>query len=245
MQNCYSSFSADLGIFWSLRIFTQICYDPCELKHSKRSGIYMKVLRFSQSQYLLALACALFFSASTLQASSFAVGVSVGIGYGGVAAKIPVGSKVVVHQPLAIAAGKARVYFQHGKMLNRIEDTYDPYCYFSMKRPRAEMQSSASISPATFTVTKQYRRKEQTAQRGIRLASSVSVGIGVGSNWWLARNEGGPQNLNHYLRLEPSDQPQVSALVCGIFAEPQERTSPSIEEMAQALGEFATIKTAQ
>ena len=205
----------------------------------------MKHPRSSQSQYLLALAFALFFSASTLQASSFAVGISVGIGYGGVAAKIPVGSKVVVHQPLAIVAGKAKVYFQHGKMLNRIEHTYDPYCYFSMKRPRAEMQSSASISPATFTVTKQYRRKEQTAQRGTRLASSVSVGIGVGSNWWLARNEGGPQNLNHYLRLEPSDQPQVSALVCGVYADPQERTSPSIEEMAQALGDFATIKAAQ
>ena len=205
----------------------------------------MKHLRFLQSQYLAALAFALFFSASTLQASSFTVGVSVGIGYGGVAAKIPVGSSVVVHRPLSVVAGNSRVYFQHGKMLNRIEHTYDPYCYFSMKRPRAEMQSPASISPATFTVKKQYRRKEQTAKRGTLLASSVSVGIGVGSNWWLALNEGGPQNLNHYLRLEPSDQPQVSTLVCGVYADPQERTTPSSEEMAGALGEFATIKTTE
>ena len=101
-------------------------------------------------------------------------------------------AQVVVHQPLAIAAGKARVYFQHGKMLNRIEDTYDPYCYFSMKRPRAEMQSSAHLA-CNLHGNKQYRRKEQTAQRGTRLASSVSVGIGVGSNWWMARNEGEPQ----------------------------------------------------
>ena len=205
----------------------------------------MKHLKFLQSLYLLALAFALSFSASTLQASSFAVGVSVGSAYGGVAAKIPVGSSVVVHQPLSVVAGKSRVYFQHGKMLNRIEHTYDPYCYFSMKRPRAEMKSPASILPATFTVKKQYRRKDPTAQRGTLLASSVSIGIGTGSNWWLARNEGGPLNLNHYLRLEPSDQPQVSALVCGVFADPQERTSPSIEEMAEALGAFATIKTAQ
>jgi len=205
----------------------------------------MKHLKFLQSQYLLALAFALFFSASTLQASSFAVGVSVGIGYGGVAAKIPVGSSVVVHQPLSVVAGKSRVYFQHGKMLNRIEHTYDPYCYFSMKRPRAEMKSPASILPATFTVTKQFLRKEQSAQRGTRVASSISIGVGAGSNWWLARNEGGPLNLNHYLRLEPSDQPQVTALVCGVYADPQERTTPSIEEMAGALGEFATIKTAE
>ena len=205
----------------------------------------MKHLKFLQSQYLLASAFALLFSASTLQASSFAVGISVGIGYGGVAAKIPAGSSVVVHQPLSVVAGKARVYFQHGKMLSRIEHTYDPYCYFSMKRPRAEMKSPASILPETFTVKKQFRRKEQTAQRGTLLASSVSMGIETGFNSWLALNEGGPQNLNHYLRLEPSDQPQVSALVCGVYADPQERTSPSIEEMAEALGTFATIKTAQ
>lgn len=203
----------------------------------------MKHLKFLRPQYLLVLAVALFFSASTLQASSFAVGVSVGIGYGGVPAKIPAGSSVVVYRPLSVVAGKSRVYFQHGKMLNRIEHTYDPYCYFSMKRPRAEMKSPASISPATFTVTKQFRRTEQTARLETMLASSVS--IGVGSHWWLASVEGGPQNLNHYLRLEPSDQPQVSALVCGVYADPQERTSPSIEEMAGALGEFATINTTE
>ena len=205
----------------------------------------MKHLKFLRPQYLLALAVALFFSASTLQASSFAVGVSVGIGYGGVPAKIPAGSSVVVYRPLSVVAGKSRVYFQHGKMLIRIEHTYDPYCYFSMKRPRAKMKSPASILPETFKVKKQFRRKEQTAQRGTLLASSVSMGIETGFNSWLALNEGGPQNLNHYLRLEPSDQPQASALVCGVYADPQERASPSIEEMAEALGAFATIKTAQ
>ena len=201
----------------------------------------MKHLKFLRPQYLLVLAVALFFSASTLQASSFAVGVSVGIGYGGVAAKIPVGSSVVVHQPLSVVAGKSHVYFQHGKVLSRIEHTYDPYCYFSMKRPRAEMKSPTSILPATFTVKKQFRRKEQTARLETMLASSVT--IGVGSHWWLALNEGGPQNLNHHLRLAPSDQPQVTALVCGIYAEPQERTTPSLAEMIEALGEFVTIQT--
>ena len=202
----------------------------------------MKHLKFLRPQYLLVLAVALFFSASTLQASSFAVGVSVGIGYGGVPAKIPTGSSVVVYRPLSVVAGKSRVYFQHGKMLNRIEHTYDPYCYFSMKRPRAEMKSPASISPATFTVTKQFRRTEQTARLGTMLASSVS--IGVGSHWWLASAEGGPQNLNHYLRLAPSDQPQVTALVCGVYADPTERTTPSFAEMVEALGTLVTIQKA-
>ena len=130
-------------------------------------------------------------SATTFPALAFSLAVSVG----GAPAKIPVNSTVTVHQPLSVIAGKSHVYFQHGKMLSRIEHTYDPYCYFSMKRPRAEMKSPTSILPATFTVIKQFRRKEQTARLGTMLASSVT--IGVGSHWWLALNEGGPQNLNH------------------------------------------------
>ena len=178
------------------------------------------------------------FSATAFSAFAFSLAVSSSTA----PAKIPVNSTATVHQPLSVIAGKSHVYFQHGKMLSRIEHTYDPYCYFSMKRPRAEMKSPASILPATFTVKKQFRRKEQTAHRGTILASSVTVG--VGSHWWLALNEGGPQNLNHHLRLAPSDQPQVTALVCGIYADPQERTTPSLAEMVEALGDFVTIQTA-
>ena len=190
------------------------------------------------SRKIIAPAVGFAFTATTFSAFAFSLAVSVGAA----PAKIPVNSTVTVHQPLSVISGKSHVYFQHGKMLSRIEHTYDPYCYFSMKRPRAEMKSPTSILPATFTVTKQFRRKEQTAHRGTMLASSVT--IGVGSHWWLARNEGGPQNLNHYLRLAPSDQPQVTALVCGIYAEAQERTSPSFEEMIEALGAFVTIEKA-
>ena len=179
------------------------------------------------------------FSTATFPALAFSLTVSVG----GAPAKIPVNSTVTVHQSLSVIAGKSHVYFQHGKMLSRIEHTYDPYCYFSMKRPRAEMKSPTSILPATFTVIKQFRRKEQTARLGTMLASSAS--IGVGSQWWLALNEGGPQNLNHHLRLAPSDQPQVTALVCGVYADPQERATPSFAEMVEALGTFVTIQKAE
>ena len=77
----------------------------------------MKHLKFLRPQYLLVLAVALFFSASTLQASSFAVGVSVGIGYGGVPAKIPAGSSVVVYRPLSVVAGKSQSIFNMAKCL--------------------------------------------------------------------------------------------------------------------------------
>lgn len=177
-------------------------------------------------------------STATLPALAFSLTVSVG----GAPAKIPVNSTVTVHQTLSVIAGKSHVYFQHGKMLSRIEHTYDPYCYFSMKRPRAEMKSPTSILPTTFTVIKQFRRKDQALRRGTMFASSV--GIGIGSQWWLASREGGPQNLNHHLRLASSDQPQVTALVCGVYAEAIERSTPSFEEMVEALGAFVTIQKA-
>ena len=177
-------------------------------------------------------------STATLPALAFSLTVSVG----GAPAKIPVNLTVTVHQTLSVIAGKSHVYFQHGKMLSRIEHTYDPYCYFSMKRPRAEMKSPTSILPTTFTVIKQFRRKDQALRRGTMFASSV--GIGIGSQWWLASREGGPQNLNHHLRLAPSDQPQVTALVCGVYAEAIERSTPSFEEMVEALGAFVTIQKA-
>ena len=115
-------------------------------------------------------------STATLPALAFSLTVSVG----GAPAKIPVNSTVTVHQTLSVIAGKSHAYFQHGKMLSRIEHTYDPYCYFSMKRPRAEMKSPTSILPTTFTVIKQFRRKEQTARLGTMLASSASIGVGSG-----------------------------------------------------------------
>ena len=187
---------------------------------------------------IISTASAFILSAASVPALAFSLAISVG----GAPAKIPVNSTVTVNRPLSVIAGKSHVYFQHGKMLNRIAHTYDPYCYFSMNRPRAEMKSPTSILPATFTVTKQFRRTEQTARLGTMLASSVS--IGVGSHWWLASAEGGPQNLNHYLRLAPSDQPQVTALVCGVYADPTERTTPSFAEMVEALGTLVTIQKA-
>ncbi|HCK76364.1 MAG TPA: hypothetical protein DHW07_04390 [Gammaproteobacteria bacterium] len=187
---------------------------------------------------VITVASSLIFSVAAFPVLAFSLAVSVG----GAPAKIPVNSTVTVHQLLSVTAGKSRVYFQHGKLLSRIEHTYDPYCYFSMKRPRAEMKSPTNILPATFTVTKQFRRKEQTARLGTMIASSFN--IGVGSHWWLAFNEGGPQNLNHHLRLAPSDQPQVTALVCGVYADPMERSTPSLTEVVEALGAFATIQKA-
>tara|TARA_Y100001960_G_C14479493_1_gene731069 strand:+ start:440 stop:862 length:423 start_codon:yes stop_codon:yes gene_type:complete len=135
---------------------------------------------------VITVASSLIFSVAAFPVLAFSLAVSVG----GAPAKIPVNSTVTVHQLLSVTAGKSRVYFQHGKLLSRIEHTYDPYCYFSMKRPRAEMKSPTNILPATFTVTKQFRRKEQTARLGTMIASSFN--IGVGSHWWLAFNEGGP-----------------------------------------------------
>ena len=86
---------------------------------------------------------------------------------------------------------------------------------------------------------------EHMAGVATTLASSGSVGISVGSGMWIARNEGGPKNQNYYMNLAPSNQPEVTHFVCGVFADPLERGLPTVEEIQKAVGDLVTITLPQ
>ncbi len=159
--------------------------------------------------------------------------------------QVPVGSTITINETLSIAPNKAKVFMQRGVVADRVTHTYEPYCYVAVKRPRSEMGSAGTIQPESFKVQKEYRRMEQMAQLPRLLASSISIGISVGGGTWLARNEGGPQNLNYYMSLSSEAQPTVMHLVCGVFAEPRERGIPSVDEIRKAVGSLVTIDLAQ
>ncbi|MHC8865388.1 hypothetical protein ACYVVI_09435 [Arenicellales bacterium IMCC57338] len=158
--------------------------------------------------------------------------------------QVPEGSSVAINQPLTIESGNSKVYMQRGQAMSRIEHTYEPYCYFATKRPKAEMKITATLEPTDFTVIKEYRRRDQTASIPYEVATSVSIGVSIGSGTWLARAEGGPQNLNYYMKLSNNSQSPVTALVCGIYAQPDERGIPTLDEMKTAVGSLATITIA-
>ncbi len=155
--------------------------------------------------------------------------------------QVPEGSSVAINQPLTIESGNSKVYMQRGQAMSRIEHTYEPYCYFATKRPKAEMKITATVQPTTFTVIKEYRRRDQTASLPYDVAASVSIGVSIGSGTWLARAEGGPQNLNYYMKLSNNSQSPVTALVCGVYAQPDERGIPTFDEIKSAVGSLATI----
>ncbi len=158
--------------------------------------------------------------------------------------QVPVESTIIINETLSIAPNKAKVFMQRGVASDRVTHTYEPYCYVAVKRPRSEMGSAGTIQPESFKVQKEYRRMEQMAQLPRLLASSISIGISVGGGTWLARNEGGPQNLNYYMSLSSEAQPTVMHLVCGVFAEPRERGIPSVDEIRKAVGSLVTIDLA-
>ena len=158
--------------------------------------------------------------------------------------QVPEGSSVAINQPLTIESGNSKVYMQRGQAMSRIEHPYEPYCYFATKRPKAEMKITATLQPTAFTVVKEYRRRDQTASLPYDVATSVSIGVSIGSGTWLARAEGGPQNLNYYMKLSNDSQSPVTALVCGVYAQPDERGIPTIDEIRTAVGSLATITIA-
>jgi hypothetical protein len=136
------------------------------------------------------------------------------------ASKMLPGTVITLARPLAVSIGKSRIFIQDGKTMGRVKQIYAPYCYFAMHRLRSEMTTTTMISPETFTVTKQYRRADQSAQRGLNLAMhSTSPPAFL----YLASRGGGPLNLNYYLKIASTAQPKVSTLVCGIYADPQDR----------------------
>ena len=158
--------------------------------------------------------------------------------------QVPEGSSVAINQPLTIDSGNSKVYMQRGQAMSRIKHTYEPYCYFATKRPKAEMKITATLQPTDFTVIKEYRRRDQTASIPYEVATSISIGVSIGSGTWFARAEGGPQNLNYYMKLSNTSQSPVTALVCGIYAQPDERGIPTLDEMKTAVGALATISIA-
>ncbi len=155
--------------------------------------------------------------------------------------KLPAGSTVTIHQDLEIEAGRARIYIQRGKTANKIRHTYEPYCYFQMRRPRAEMKNPTRILADTFSITRQRRQNEMSADRK-QLLADASGGVRSPRRLLLA---GGlvdePLHINYSLRLESVSQPQVHALVCGVYTEPQNSDGVSVADMRVILEGFASI----
>ncbi len=146
------------------------------------------------------------------------------------------GYRLVLHQPLTVAAGNARVYLQGGKMLPSLGfNQYAVSCNLEIRKLSEQPQT---IEPETFVVTRiQHLMEEVASWRPVVLASLTLAGAEVDSS---------PADifLGYHFWLHSETQPDVLRMTCrGAFSEPWDAQYPTLGEIAATLGDLATLDT--
>jgi hypothetical protein len=149
----------------------------------------------------------------------------------------PVGSQLILKKAVAIKPNEARAYFQHGEIVPRTINYYEPHCQLEVNDVLPVPQT---VKPGTFTITAVSQRDFDVVQTGnTRLAS--------GFGRFSVFDDDGVSNIMYawQMRLTSAEQPNVRALICGgVFAIPVDAERPTINEMRQALGNYAEIRLA-
>ena len=148
---------------------------------------------------------------------------------------VPVGSTVILHQPLEIPPGTARVTLQHGRVSHGASE-WDPACQFTVD---AVSDGWQRIEPDRFRVIAfaQRRLPYGLGARGLRFAALGGGGFFGGGLFDASRRV----VYLSFMRLRSAVQPQVRALECRI-------TSDSLggfltlEQIREALGETASLQ---
>lgn len=150
----------------------------------------------------------------------------------------PVGSRVMVKQPLTVPPGKTRVFLQYGKVIPRSErNDYAVNCNFDIN---TLSDSPRTIKVGVYTVSRSLRRSDDVVSREpLRLAALGSL-AGM-----MLRGDGGTPVLFEEIVLTLTSTPptDLRELACrGAMADPSEMQLPTLAEMRQALGDYATIE---
>jgi len=152
----------------------------------------------------------------------------------------PVGSRVVVKQRLTVPPGKTRVFLQFGKVIPRsARDDYAVNCNFDINTLN---DSPRFIEAGIYTVTRSLRHSDDVVSREpLRLAASGSL---AGMMFGDYDNGGTPVLFEEVVLTLTSTPPSdVRELACrGAMDEPLEMQLPTLAEMRQALGAYATIE---
>ena len=147
--------------------------------------------------------------------------------------RIAPGSVLVLHEPLSVPVGHARVFLQDGKVrAKRRIDMYYPHCNFEL---RTLSDAPQTIHPGRFTIKAIRWNEEMVVEHGPARPYYTDAGSGDVSVSLITRL------LQH--RLEAPQQPELMRLTChGGFAEPWRAQFPSVAQIRQVLGELATIE---
>ncbi|MBX2868761.1 MAG: hypothetical protein KTR18_08800 [Acidiferrobacterales bacterium] len=145
------------------------------------------------------------------------------------------GDTVVLNQEVRIGAG-SRVYIQGGEAKPR-KDVHEarPYCYISLYRSSAVIETPVTVAADKFTVSKTSNYYE--------LVQSSADPFQVASRSFF--QEDSEKTLITRIRISSTTQPEVVGLHCGIWAVAGERNHVSLAEIKSALGDLISLELAK
>ena len=149
------------------------------------------------------------------------------------------GSKVTVKQRIEVPAGQTRIFLQRGKLITKPSqlDHYWTNCNFEIN---TLAEASRYIEPGIYTVTRTTRQEKEAVLHQPERIKLAAVGIGG----VMARGGDGALMLFEEVKMtlqsaQPSD---IRDLACrGVLTDPVLVEPPTLAEIRQALGKYASI----
>ena len=144
-----------------------------------------------------------------------------------------------LHREVVVPPERARVFFQRGVVQSGINE-YRPHCELAVRKLDDRPQM---IHADRFTV-------ERVSADIVHVVSSGNVVLAVNAGIELVSGGGGDgggdgegrQMKTYILYLRSDRQPDVLSLVCGgAFDTPALATRPSLQDIGNALGDYATL----
>ena len=151
---------------------------------------------------------------------------------------VPVGSKLVLNQPLHFAADDVSLFVQGERVGYFSANKYYPHCKFELW---TRLDKPRTIEPDTFTITRVSRESRYTQRE-----MSPTVMKAAWRMFSRGDQGGASYEITSWVMYLHSDkQPDVYRITCEHWQEPIEATPLSIAEIRQALGDVFTLELAQ
>jgi hypothetical protein len=150
---------------------------------------------------------------------------------------IPIqGWVLVLQRDVVISPGRARVFFQGGRLLSAVNE-YEPHCQLMVRDISEQPQT---VHAGRFTIDRVFGNSGEIVHSDyIRLASAGATVIADGGG---DGDADGRLIYFYFLGLHADEQPNVTYLVCGGALEMAAFARyPTLQDIQAALGDYATL----
>jgi hypothetical protein len=141
-----------------------------------------------------------------------------------------------LHQEVSFPSERTRIFFQDGGIVASINE-FKPHCQLEIDPLRDVVQK---VQPDRFEITRVTTRIDQVVMtRPVQLAT-----VRMGGSMLFGKSDGGVSRhtLVYLFRLQSERQPEVRQLNCGgAFDDPGLAEWPTLQDIAHALGDYATL----